>query len=142
MGSHLYLNIEVRHSNDPRYNQKNWSAIFDGPSRYLDKGVIVDAFGNSPDEPVGQLSGYLDASEWREMAEHPECPWRLDDPYWVRRIEGSEFVAIVREKRWQKLQDGDFHDLECTAELRAFAALVESLLNDKCDVEVYCWHSQ
>jgi hypothetical protein len=58
-------------------------------------------------------------------------------PYWVRKLPGKEFVAIVREKRWQKLQDGDFADRECTPELRAYAAMVESLLAE--GIDVYVW---
>jgi len=138
MGSNLYISI------DRKFPNGNWSELFDGPSRALDRGIVVDAFGdcirNVWEDPDPRE--YIDPAEWREMAKHPECPWRLDEPYWVRLIEGAEFVAIVREKRWQKLQDGDFSDRECTPDLRAFAALVESLLKEGIPVRVYAWCSQ
>jgi len=137
MGSHLYISIDVRHPNTPGRDSKYWGSLFDGPSQALARGSVVDAFGGEPDLTG---DGYLTRDEWMKQAKHPECPWRLDEPYWVRMILGPEFVAIIREKRWQKLQDGN--DLECRAELRAFAAAVESLLSEGCDVEVYCWHSQ
>ena len=54
----------------------------------------------------------------------------------------EEFVATVREKRWQRLQDGDYHDEECSPELRAVAAMVESFLGEGVPVRVWCWHSQ
>jgi hypothetical protein len=60
----------------------------------------------------------------------------------VRLIPGEEFVAIVREKRWQRLQDGDFHDVECSPELRAVAAMVDSFLKEDVPVQIWCWHSQ
>jgi hypothetical protein len=143
MGSNLYLSIDVRVTTDPHRNPNYWGSLFDGPSDGLDRGIVVDAFGDGdPETPIAKAPGYLTRAEWMKRAEHPECPWRLDEPYWVREIGGPEFVAIVREKRWQKLQDGDYHDTECSHELRAFAACVESLLADGCDVRVWCWHSQ
>jgi hypothetical protein len=139
MGSDLYISI------DRQYPNGHWSPLFDGPSRALARGPVVDAFGGAPREEWEDgdpdLRDYVDPAKWREMAKHPECPWRLDEPYWVRCIEGAEFVAIVREKRWQKLQDGDFADCECSLDLRAFAALVEALLKEV-PVRVWAWHSQ
>lgn len=126
MGSDLYLNVETR--SGPSRSEEHWGALFDGPSCALARGTVVDAFGTS-DQLGGTAAGYLTHDEWAKMAEHPECPWRLDEPYWVRCIEGVEFVAIVREN-------------ECSADLRAFAALVESLLNDGLQVRVWCWNSQ
>lgn len=76
------------------------------------------------------------------MQEHPECPWRLDEPYWVRLLDGQEFVDIVRERRWKTLQDGDYADLECGPELRGFATMVAALLAEGVRVRVWCWHSQ
>jgi hypothetical protein len=140
MGSDLYISIERQYPNG------YWSALFDGPSEALARGIVVDAFGECPreswDDADPDPREYVDPAKWREMAKHPECPWRLDEPYWVRCIEGAEFVAIVREKRWQKLQDGDFADLECSRDLCAFAALVESLLKESIPVRVWAWHSQ
>ena len=140
MGSNLYISIDRQNQGGNGY----WSALFDGPSRALDRGIVVDAFGDGPREDWDDADPreYVDPAKWREMAKHPECPWRLDEPYWVRCIEGAEFVAIVREKRWQKLQDGDFADRECSPDLRAFTALVESLLNEGTPVRVWAWHSQ
>jgi len=143
MGSDLYLNIEVRHPNTPQRNSKVWCPLFDGPSTALERGIVVDAFGDpDPEAPVAKAGGYLTFAEWTQLAEHPECPWRLDEPYWVRCIPGEEFCAIVVEKRWQKLQDGDYHDEECSPELRAFAVLVKNMLVEGLDVRVWCWHSQ
>ena len=138
MGSNLYISVERQ-----SIHNNNWFDLFDGPSAALDRGIVVDAFGNEdPEESIGREPGYLSRERWLEMAKHPECPWRRSEPYWVRLIYGAEFSAIVREKRWQQLQDGDFSDLECSPQLRAFAALVESMLKDGICVRVYCWHSQ
>jgi hypothetical protein len=143
MGSDLDISIEVRHPNTPHRDPKHWSALFGGPSKALDRGIVVDAFGDSdPETLVGQKDGYLNHVEWTQRAEHPECPWRLDEPYWVRCIPGQEFVDIVVQKHWQKLQDGDYKDKECSAELRAFATIVKHMLVEGLDVRVWCWHSQ
>jgi hypothetical protein len=146
MGSDLYVSIDVRHPNDPNWNPDYWAQLFEGPSHALARGPVVDAFGDcDPDSDVGPSApGHLTAAEWETMATHPECPWLHDDPYWVRKLGGLEFVSIIREKRWQHLQDGDFRDLECGPELRSCAALVESLLCESplLDVRVWCWHSQ
>ena len=142
MGSDLYISI------DRQYPNGHWSHIFDGPSSAIARGSIVNAFGEEPREQweieeVGEdHRTYIPHERWRAMQEHPECPWRLDEPYWVRLIDGKEFVDIVREKRWQKLQDGDYADLECSPELRAYAALVESFLSEGVPVQVWAWHSQ
>lgn len=146
MGSNLYLSIDVHRpdwQNDPC---EYIPLLFRGPSCALDRGIVVDAFGGSI--YGADFSGYLTPDEIDKAAERPGCPWREDEPYWVRKVDGAEFVAIVREKRWQRLQKRpseeqyDFHDQECSPELRAFAALVESLLADGCGVRVWLWHSQ
>jgi hypothetical protein len=105
------------------------------------KGIVVDAFGSLTDE-VASKPGYLSTAKFKEMQKHPECPWHLDEPYWVRMIPGEEFVDIVNMKRWQQLQDGDFADTECSPELCAVAALVARLLSADVRVRVWCWHSQ
>lgn len=102
------LYLNVETRSGPSRSEEHWGALFDGPSCALARGPVVDAFGTS------------------------------DQLGWVRRIEGAEFVAIVREKRWQQ---SDWQNLECSADLRAFAALVESLLNDGLQVRVWCWNS-
>lgn len=132
MGSDLYLNVEYQNENG------SWSSMFDGPSRPIDRGIVIYAFGDSDLEGPG----YLTRGQWKVIAEHPECPWHLDNPYWVRWLEGQEFVSIVQEKRWQKLQDGDFADRECSPALRAYSALVQSLINEGLKVRVWCWESQ
>lgn len=137
MGSNLYISIDTQFPNG------HWAALFDGPSRALDRHIIIiRAFGNADPEDGEPTTDYLPKAEWQEMAKHPECPWQLDEPYWVRCISGQEFVDIIQEKRWQTLQDGDFRDEECSPYLRAFAALVGSLLNQGIPVRVYCWDSQ
>jgi len=137
MGSDPYVSVECRrHGN-------HFGDLFEGPSTCLARGIVVDAFGDcDPESPIAQFPGYLTHAEWTKMQSHEECPWRLDEPYWVRKVTGAEFVGIVRERRWRTLQDGDFADTECDPELRAFAAMVESLLADGLDVNVWCWHSQ
>jgi hypothetical protein len=142
MGSDLYISIERQWPNG------HWSHLFEGPSDGLDRGIVVNAFGEGPREKweiqeIGEdPRTYVPPERWLAMRDHPECPWHLDEPYWVRLIDGKEFVDIIREKRWQKLQDGDFGDLECSPELRAYAALVESLLSEGVPVQVWAWHSQ
>ena len=137
MGSDLYVSVEVRNS------VGTWSSLFEGPSCALARGIIVDAFGGARSDGEYQgRTGYLIGNEVRIRAEHPECPWRLYEPYWVRSVDGREFCAIVRERRWRTLQDGDYADLECGPELRAYASMIESLLADGQDVRVWCWHSQ
>ena len=136
MGSDLYISIDVRPA-----GRKTWSSLWDGPSTFLARGPVVDAFGTS--EHAGDTArGYLTGAQIKERGEHPECPWRLDEPYWVRLIPGPEFCAIIRERRWAPLQDGDWAHLQCRPELRGFAALVESLISEGLEVVVWCWHSQ
>ena len=112
--------------------------LFDGPSRALDRGCICETFKRTG----------LEHHPTREESKHPECPWRFDEPYWIRELTGTEFVAVVREKRWQTLKDDEDQIFraeptkECSPELRGFAALVESLLAEDCDVRVWCWESQ
>jgi hypothetical protein len=131
MGSDLYASVERQHPNG------YWSAVTEYRTAALARGIVVDAFGDcDPDASMGKAGGYLTRAEWVAM------PWRLDEPYWVRLVPGEEFVAIVREKRWQHLQDGYYHDKECSPELRAVAAMVESFLTEGVPVRVWCWHSQ
>lgn len=138
MGSDLYCNVECRDRSGFGFHQ-----LFDGPSTFLARGIIVDAFGDCNETSAsGKLDGYLTSAEWRKMQEHEECPWRLDEPYWVRKLSGQEFCDIIRERRWKTLQDGDYYDLECGPELRSFAAMVKSLLADGMEVNIWCWHSQ
>jgi hypothetical protein len=145
MGSYLYISIERQWPNG------HWSYIFEGPSTALQRDiVVVAAFGDGPREEWEDKDPrtYVPPERWREMQNHPECPWRLHEPYWVRLIDGKEFIDIVREKIWQKLPYGYFGisnadpNLECSPQLRAYAALVESLLNEGVPVQVWAWHSQ
>ncbi len=154
MGADLYISIDRRGGTDPKvFDQAVWRTMFDGRSQALARGIIVEAFGtcgatpeereeNSPQNPVNHAEGYLTFPEWSHMQVHPECAWRLDEPYWVRRVDGREFVAIVREARWKTLEEGAFADQEADVDLKAFAAMVESLLTAGCEVRVWCWHSQ
>src|SRR5580692_10697495 len=140
MGSDLYVSIEVRNSVGD-----GWTSLFEGPSCALGGWTIADAFGAAKKSDRGDGVGYLTSGEIRAMQEYPKCPWRIDEPYepyWVRVVDGREFCAIVRERRWRTLQDGDSADLECGPELRAYASMVESLLADGRSVRVWCWHSQ
>lgn len=136
MGSDLYACVERQSATTYVW----WEVA---RTRDLARGIIVDAFGDcDPTSEAAKFGGYLTHDEWVQRQEHAECPWRLDEPYWVRLIPGEEFVAIVFERRWQTLQDGDFRDLRCSPELNAVAAMVESLLTDGVPVRVWCWHSQ
>jgi hypothetical protein len=159
MGSDLYAAVDVRHPNTANLDPRHFSS-FIKRTWCLGRHIIVDAFGSTLDEPWSMYHevnghtekrsvedlhalGYLTSEEIRGAQElEDDCPWWKDEPYWVRKLAGPEFVAIVREKRWQKLQDGDFSNLECCAELRALAACVESLLSDGMDARVWVWHSQ
>lgn len=137
MGSDLYASVERQHPNG------YWSAVMQYRTCALARGIVVDAFGDcDPDAPMSRAGGYLTRAEWVDMQDHQECPWLLDEPYWVRLVPGEEFVAIVREKRWQRLQDGYYHDEECSPDLRAVAAMVDSFLAEGVPVRVWCWHSQ
>ena len=144
MGSDLYLSVDV-HYPDWRDEPYEYAPLFTRRSTFLARGIVVDAF-DVMDERTPE-NGYLADDEFTKMQKRRDCPWRDAEPYWVRKIDGAEFVAIVREKRWQRIQkapDGsfDFADQECSPELRAYAAMVESLLADGCGVRVWCWHSQ
>jgi len=159
MGSDLYAAVNVTHPNERGHDPKHWCDFIKG-TWCLGRHIIVDAFGSMHDEPwsmyhevngrmekrsVDELRvlGYLTNEEIRDaQGLEDDCPWWKDEPYWVRKLAGPEFVAIVREKRWQKLQHGDFATVECGAELRALAAAVESLLSEGLGVRVWCWHSQ
>jgi hypothetical protein len=140
MGSDLYCSIERQYPNG------YWSPLWCGRSHALARGIVVDAFGacdyNGEQGLIPRLNGYLTHAEQKEMAEkNYDCPWD-EEAYWVRQLSGAEFVRIIRDKDWQKLQDGNFHDVECNPQLRSFAALVESLLAENVPVRVWCWHSQ
>ncbi len=138
MGSDLYVSVECSY---PADDGPRWWSMFEGGSTDLARGIVVDAFGDSYSERV-EGDGYLRDDERAVERARPDCPWRDDAPYWIRLLDGQVFSNIVREKRWQKLQDGDFTRLECKAELRAVAAMVDSLLRDGLLVRVWCWHSQ
>lgn len=140
MGSDLYISIDVRHDDVGHRDPKVWSTLWEGPSDALARGIVVDAFGDCADRETDPRTGYLSGKEIR--ARHEDCPWRLDDPYWVRAVSGQEFCDIIRERRWKTLQDGDFADIDCGPELKAFGALVADLLSNGVEVCVWCWHSQ
>jgi hypothetical protein len=72
------------------------------------------------------------------MQEHEECPWRLDEPYWVRSISGDEFVRIVGDQPWK----ADWPECDAGPHLRAVAAMVQSYIKDGVGVRVWLWHSQ
>src|SRR5512146_722183 len=115
MGSHLYISIDVKHSGD-----RGWGELFEGKSTPLARSPIADAFGDSDAWCSEQPRGHLGPKQIRARAEHPECPWRHSEPYWVREISGEEFCAIVMRRR------GD--GLMCGPELWSFAITVTSLL--------------
>ena len=141
MGSDLYISIDTQNPNG------TWSPLWEGPSTELARGVVVDAFGTAADSsrPDAEALGYLPQDQWEPA--FSDAPWIRDEPYWIRRLNGHQFCEIVRDKHWQRIQkapDGsyDFADKECQPELRAFASLVQSLLNEGHAVRVWCWHSQ
>ena len=138
MGSDLYISIETQRPGNA------WSKLFEGPSTDLARGVVVDAFGTSKQsmQPDSKTLGYVAHTERDAMAAYAATPWLNDEPYWVRLIPGQTFVDIVRERRWRLLQDGDFHDTECSEELRGFAVMVDNMMDNGLDVRVWCWHSQ
>ena len=122
MGSDLYVSVTT-----------GSFPLFRAGSCALERGIVVDAFEGDTHR--------VTAADWPRSLLAP-CPWD-EEAYWVRALPGAEFCTIVREKRWQKLQNGDFADKECSPDLRAIAALVESLLKDGVNnVRVWCWHSQ
>jgi hypothetical protein len=60
-------------------------SMFEGPSCFLDRGPVADAFteeGPCCDEPDPRApeKGFLTRKEIWEQREFPECPWHLDDP--------------------------------------------------------------
>lgn len=141
MGSDLYISIDVRGPKTPTWDPKHWSEMSEGPSCALARGIVSDVF-----KDVGEAVVPPGLNE-----RHPECPWRLDEPYWIRKVDGQVFCDVVREKRWQTQgttdEDGDPRydarpEKEPEPKLRAYAALVASLLADGCEVRVWCWESQ
>jgi hypothetical protein len=142
VGAHLYAHIEAQFRGISTRDPRVWCSLWEGPSCALGRDSVAGAFGVQDgwddDEPLLR-EGYLSPPEVLEHSVHEECPWRLDDPYWVRLVEGEEFSAIVREERWRST---DHPDAECGPELRAFATLVESLLTMGHGVRVWCWESQ
>ena len=142
MGSDMYISIEVRHDG-PGRDPSVWSRMWQGPSGPIARGIVVKAFGDCPDGGVDTRTGYLSRDEVLAQQETMfRCPWRFDEPYWVRLVHGDEFCDIVRERRWKSLQGGDYADMECGPELRGFAAMVAALMADGVEVRVWCWHSQ
>lgn len=141
MGSDLYISIDTK---DAGSEDRYWRRIFEGPSTFLARNIVVDAFGGGGEStgPDAESLGYLPHAQWDRVHGYPGAPWKDDEPYWIRQLSGQEFVTIVRDKRWQKLQNGDFHDKECSPELRAYASFVEALQTEGLDVRVWCWHSQ
>ena len=143
MGSDLYVSVEI----DNRTGV--WSRrLFGGPSTELARGIVVEAFGSGAEASSAdsEVLGYLPHAQWDALAAFEDTPWIRDEPYWIRKLDGQVFCDIIREKRWRTIQknpDGgyDFDDLECGDELRAFAALVRSLLDDGRNVRVWCWHA-
>src|SRR5271154_3604544 len=100
MGSNLHISI------DRQFPNGYWAHLFNGRA-VIDRGPVVDAFGDcDPEAPIRSAAGYLTHEQWVEEAKQCECPWYLDEPYWVRLVDGAEFASIIREKRWQQLQDG------------------------------------
>jgi hypothetical protein len=138
MGSDLYAQVEMQHPGG------GWSELMQYQTCSLGRGSVVKPFGDSTylrDEEETKSEGYLTQDEIIERQQHEECPWRLDEPYWVRAVSGEEFSAIIREKRWKQYRYGEGIN-ECLPELRAVAAMVESLLRDGFPVRVWCWESQ
>lgn len=129
MGSHLYISIDVKHPGDC-----GWGELFEGKSMPLARSPIADSFGDCVDRgPDDIRQGYLSGVEIRQRAEHPDCPWHLSEPYWVREMSGEEFCGIVVGRR------GD--GLMCGPELWAFGIMVTLLLAQGLAVRVWCWHS-
>lgn len=126
MGSHLYVDIVVQQPGG------SWHEIFTGRSTFLAKGPVVEHFGSlDPDEPSYSGEGYLTHDQIVERQQHEECPWRLQEPYWVRQVSGASFLF-----------DSNRIGTETCYELRAFAAMVASLIADGFEVHVWCCHSQ
>lgn len=81
----LYISIERQFPNG------RWSALFQGPSTALEPTDAIGAFGDYNPEYETDLE-YIDPTKMREMQVHPRCPWRCQEPYWLRLISGQEFV--------------------------------------------------
>lgn len=126
MGSDLYASVESQAPNGW------WFTVHQGTD--IARGPAVDFFGDID----GSRPGHLTPAEWKKMQEHEECPWRLDEPYWVRLVPGDEFVRTVREQTWLV----EYPESEPKPHLRALAAMVESYIKDGISVRVWCWHSQ
>lgn len=146
MGSHLYWSVELEYlySTD---GEKRWKSVFDKACGW-DKSPVADVFGIEPKEawddeihPLHDAPGYLTREHIKRAEEIPE-EWPWCEPYWVRRIDGAEFVAIVKEKRWRALKYSSDPERECSPELRATAAMVEFFMIEGHNVRVVCWHSQ
>lgn len=152
MGSHLYWTIEQNN------NVGSWLSLIspmgDHPLCYpawsmtgWDKLFVPGGFGSvDSDSPTSRLDGYLTHEERVKTQAEESCPWS-EDAYWVRRMSGEEFVAIVHERRWNAVLDEIYcepgkNNYKCSSELRAAAALVQSLLNDGEKIRVTCWESQ
>ncbi len=129
MGSDLYIAIDTK---QPDNETPYWRRLWEGPSTYLARGIVVDAFR------VGEDNAEWPQPPWGDE----EPPWSEDEPYWVRLLDGALFCDIIRERRWKTLQDGDFADVQADPVLRAFGGLVAALLAEGMHVRVWCWHSQ
>jgi len=152
MGAHLYWTIEKRVSSGA------WFSIIDCVGEHTmgaaswsmtgwDKLFVPEGFGTCHDDsPTFKADGYLTEEERARTQADSDCPWD-EDAYWVRRMPGEEFVAIVREQRWNAVLDQMYgkpgeHQYKGSADLRATAALVQSLLTDGETIRVTCWESQ
>jgi hypothetical protein len=152
MGAHLYWTIEKRIEGGA------WWSIIDCVGEHAmgaaawsmtgwDKLSVPVGFGTcDADSPTFKAGGYLTHEERVQTQSDPDCPWS-EDAYWVRRMTGEEFVAIVRTEWWNSVLDKIYgkpgeHQYRCSAELRAAAALVQSLLEDSQTIRVTCWESQ
>jgi hypothetical protein len=133
MGSDLYVSVQYK----SEFNETWWPITY--KTAALVRGPVVDFFGDcDPDSSISKADGYLSYAEWRTCQDHPECPWRRSEPYWVRLISGEEFVRTVREEPWRI----EWPDADCGPHLRAMAAMIESYTKDGTQVRVWCWHSQ
>jgi hypothetical protein len=136
MGSDLYACVEYQ---VPKTD--NWFVVHQTTD--IARGPVVDSFGDI----YGTRPGHLTGPQWKKMQEHEECPWRLDEPYWVRLIPGEEFACTVRGEPWlaeyseSKLDPTD-NPYQAGTHLRAIAAMIESYIKDGISVRVWCWHSQ
>ena len=69
MGSDLYISIDVQHDGGGHRNPKVWSALWEGSSTDLARGIVVDAFRDFADRESDPRSGYLSGDEIRRMLE-------------------------------------------------------------------------